>query len=266
MSRSSPQLQNPASHLLEWNGGHGTLSFYDKEQAKNIEVKLPFEFLPLDQLNGVTGWSDRDNTGIWSTETRSTKDTFSVFAGRKNIYTGPYKDANGINQVAGFGGKYCKIVYFAAKNKDGEYIINRLKLTGAALNAWIELTQRYHVENGKVVLSGSTEGKKGATTYQIPTFEYMEASKEEDEQAILLDKALQNYLAQYLTAPAYDDTDTSDLVSDDDTKATPEQIAEFESLKAKKLSNTPDPEQDAYNRAAVDEVFFTDDDIPPEFR
>lgn len=266
MSRSQPSLTNPASHLYEWNGGNGTISYYDKEKGGNVTVKLPLELLVLDQLNGVTGWSDRDNIGIWSNETRSTKDDFTVRAGKRVLYVGPYK-VDGISQVAGFGGKYCKIVYFAIKNEAGDFILNRFKFTGAALNAWIEFCQHYKVENGKVTITGSTDGKKGATTFKIPTFEYSSATPEEDAEAVTLDKALQNYLREVLNAPKYDDTDTSlhvDEIDDSETLATPEQIADFEKRKADKF-------EDREVRETVSEVFgddpgFSDDDIPPEFR
>lgn len=282
MSRSQPNLQNPSTHLYEWNGGDGTLSYYDKDQDKDINVPFskekPFAMLVLDQLNGVSGWSDQHNIGIWSTEVRSAKDDITVFAGKRPIYTGPYKDKQGINQVAGFGGRYAKIVYFAHKEGD-DWHISRIRLVGIAVTAWIDFTNdigRAKIDNGKVLLTGSVEGKKGSVVYQKPDFECVAARDEENEQAILLDKALQQFLSSYLTAPAYDDTDTS-LHADDfienTPKATPAQIEEFESLKAKKFETKPDPDEEvdqaAYNRAAVEDVFLNDEPLPeapPEYQ
>lgn len=273
MSRSQPTLQNPATHLYEWNGEIGALSYYDKDQGKNIDVPFskekPFEMLILDQLNGVAGWSDQHNIGIWSTEVRSAKDMITVFAGKRPIYTGPYKDEQGVNQVAGFGGRYAKIVYFAHK-ENGDWHISRIRLVGISVTAWIDFTSaigRHKVDNGKILLAGSVEGKKGKVVYQKPEFECVAATDEENHQAILLDKALQQFLASYLTAPAYDDTDTSiHADEDDDTKATPEQIAEFEALKKEKLK--PQPDDDDPEFASLLEQGMAADglDIPPEWK
>jgi hypothetical protein len=71
-----------------------------------------------------------------------------------------------------------------------------------AVTAWIDFSRKNVVENGKVVLSGSTEGKKGKVTYQIPTFEYVHSTEAEDKIAIALDKELQIYLSQYLASNA----------------------------------------------------------------
>lgn len=204
MSLSAPNLQNPAKYFFDWKNGH--LEFYDRDQAKTIPVPFPFEFIVLDQLNGIAGWSDKDNARIWSNETRSTRDDFTVRAGKRVIYVGPYKNEQGISQVAGFGGRYCKIVYFALHSKKtGEWLINRLRLTGAAMGAWIDFTNGHNVEAGKVRVTGAVEGQKGATTYQMPVFAYAKWTDEEYQAAVQLDQQLQTYLNQVLSAPKYAD-------------------------------------------------------------
>jgi hypothetical protein len=284
MSLSSPTLQNPAEHYFEWKGGDGHIEFYNKETQARVTVPLPFEFIVLDQLNGVTGWSDQDTSGIWSNETRSTRDDFTVRTKKGVKYVGPYKNEQGISQVAGFGGKYTKIVYIAHKNKEGEYIMGRIGLTGAALNAWIDFTKAHSVTSGKIRVTGKREEKKGATTFQVPVFEWTAWTDDEYQSAVVLDKLLQNYLTQYLTAPKYDDNAESileDSFNTDDGKASSEALADYEKRKqeAFKPSDTSlgrskqldDSDQDVYNRAAVDEIFndeppFSDDDVPLEYR
>ncbi len=272
MSRSSPQLTNPATHFIEWRSGK--LNYWSKEQEKAIDVPIPFKFLVLDQLHTITGYSDADESGFWSNECRSTKDDFNVRTKRGTKYVGPYKDKQGIVQVP-TGARYTKSVYIMYK-ENGTYILANLKLTGAALNAWIEFCGKHIVENGSVTLTGSTEGKKGATTYQIPTFEYASSTDDEDKMAINMDKMLQTYLSQYLTAKPDDETH-EDVITDsfntNDGKATPEQVADFEKRKADKANQKqlaaddyPDDAQDTYNNIAASEGEFTDADIPPEFR
>lgn len=260
MSLSSPTLQNPAEHYFEWKGGDGHIEFYDREKKERIKVPLPFEFIVLDQLNGVTGWSDQDNNSIWSNETRSTRDDFTVRAGKRILWVGPYKNEQGINQVAGLGGKYLKVIYIAHKNRAGELIMGRISLTGAALNAWIDFAKAHAVDTGKVSITGKSEEKKGATTFQIPTFQWSKWTDEEYQSAIILDKLLQSYLSQYLTAPKYDAN--AEPISEDnyeDTRATPEQIADFEAKKAAKAplqaSDYPDdllPPPDNFNDEEFD--------------
>jgi hypothetical protein len=265
MSRSAPNLSNPSSHFLEWK--NGKLAYWDKELQKSVEVKLPYSFLPIDQLHTVTGYSDADESGFWANEARTTKAEFNVRTKKGTRYVGPYKNEQGIVQLP-TGARYTKSVYIVTKEAGG-YAINNLKLTGAALTAWIELTGKHNVESGKVTLTGSTEGKKGATTYHIPTFEYTNATKEEDEAATALDRDLQVYLSQYLVTkdePEHEDAPTGDSYNTSDGKASPEQIARFEKLKADKLKpldvdDFPD-RQDDYNRIA--EVFGDGSPIPEE--
>jgi hypothetical protein len=275
MSRSEPTITNPSAHFFEWR--NGKLSWYSKDEQKNIEVKLPFHFLPLDQLHTITGYSDLDQSGFWSNEVRSTRDDFTVRTKKGVKYVGAYKNEQGIPQLP-TGGRYTKSVYIAYK-EGGGWVIGNIKLSGAALTAWIELSSKNNVENGKVSLTGSTEGKKGATTYHIPTFEFSHSTAEEDEIAIALDKDLQHYLKEYLSAPKFDDNAEpvwpGDSFNTDEGKATPEQLADFEKRKAQKTQlkadDFPDDDvQSLYNSIAEgDDGFdegFTDADIPPEFR
>jgi len=49
---------NPATKFLSWKSNEKLFSYYDKETQSNIEVKLPFKFLVLEELASVKGWSD----------------------------------------------------------------------------------------------------------------------------------------------------------------------------------------------------------------
>lgn len=266
MSLSSPTLQNPSEHYFEWKGGDGHIEFYDKEKQQRITVPFskakPFEFIVLDQLNGITGWSDQDNSGIWSNETRSTRDEFTVRTRKGVKYVGPYKNEQGLSQVAGFGAKYVKIVYIAHKNSAGNYIMGRIGLTGAALNAWIDFTKAHSVTSGKVQVTGKQEEKKGATTFQVPVFESVKWTDDEYAEAVVLDKLLQNYLSQYLTAPKYDENAEPMNDWDIDQKATPEQLADFEQRKKDKLDMSPDPFNAIFN---TEEYQGDTSDLPPDF-
>jgi hypothetical protein len=199
MSRSNPGLTNPASKFFRWRGGEengGKLTYYDKEQEKEIEVALPFEFLVLDELATISGFCKPDKSGYWSNEVRSvTKDQLIVktLAGVKE--TGLYAEL----LVRAKGAKYAQSIYIAYHDS-GVLTLGNIKATGAAVAAWFELKRRYVVDNGKVVLTGAVEATSGSTTFFAPTFEWQHTTAEEDAEAIKLDKELQIYLNQYFAA------------------------------------------------------------------
>ena len=204
MSRSQPANENPAKRFFRWSGSKGQLAYWDKELKKDIPVKLPFEFLVLDQLATITGYSDQDSSGFWSNEVRSTKrDPFTVktSAGTKEV--GLYAD---LAESRSKGAKYAQSIYMSFKeNEEDGFVIGNIKASGACLNAWIELSKKCAIGNGKVRLTGSIEGKKGRNTYQIPVFEWDHSEDDEDKIAIELDKELQVYLSQYLSKNATSD-------------------------------------------------------------
>lgn len=193
MSLSQDRPTNPAKLFLKVKSG--TVSYYDKERQENIVVPTPFEFIVLDQLATVKGWSDADESGYWSNEVRSVgKDTLTVRTKKGIKETGIWREIKGSVGVA--GAKYNTSVYLAYKGKDGLEIAN-LALTGAALNAWIEFTQKNRITSNKVILSKWSDGKKGAVSFKVPVFEAVAMTDDEKAEAIELDKQLQGYLNEY---------------------------------------------------------------------
>lgn len=227
MSRSNPTLTNPAAHFFEWKGGAGKLQWYNKEAEKNVEVRLPFEFLVLDELATITGYNKRDESGFWSNEVRNIKrDTLYVKTRR-----GPFEAAlyENLTQTLKGGGKYAKSIYIAHKGEGGKYMIGNIKAHGSALSAWIEFSKKHAVETGKVIMKrGEVQQTPKGDDYYPPVFEWAQTEEAENQEAVRLDKELQIYLSQYLAAPKGDeDLDAAENL-DDVGKATPEQVADFE--------------------------------------
>ena len=213
MSRSSPTVTNPANRFFEWSGGDGTLSYYDKEAKEKVNVPLPFEFLVLDELATLTGWSDEAQSNWHSNEVRSiAKEQLVARTWDGGLSeTGYYKE---MTVARSKGAKYAKSIYIAYLTENG-HVLGNLKLSGTGLTAWIEFSKGKHVQQGKCILTGSVEGKKGRVTFQQPVFEYVHSDSDEDEIAIALDKELQIYLNQYLAAKTEDAAWPSDFVEDD---------------------------------------------------
>jgi hypothetical protein len=282
MSFSQPtKVENPALHFYEWRNGQ--LSRYDKEKKENVIVKLPFSFGVLDELSTSTGFHEPSNSGIFSNEVKKLDSQIlrvRAFKGG-DIATGKYIDIK--DKVKANGGRYTRSIYIAEKTAEkigSGYVISNIKFTGAAFSAWLDFTRAHNVEQGTVTLTGSVEGKKGATIYQIPTFEYGELTHDQITAFTALDQDLQKYLDRYMDTSQLEQDDSVhvDELDDSDTKASPEQVAEFERLKAEKLKKTgqsgttteaEDADQATYNRAAVAEIWGNDEplpDVPPEYQ
>lgn len=216
MSLSQDRPTNPANRFLKVKSG--SVQYYDKESQENIKVPTPLEFIVLDQLATVKGWSDQDESGYWSNEVRSVgRDTLTVRTSKGMKEQGLWRDIKGSSSIA--GAKYVASVYIATKGKDG-LEINNLSLTGAALNAWIEFTNKNRVNTNKVTLTGWDDAKKGSVSYKVPVFEASPMGDAEREEAVELDKQLQEYLNSYFnyTPDEGHDEESSakDNVVDDD--------------------------------------------------
>jgi hypothetical protein len=280
MSRSTQALalENPAKRWLEYKPKHAELTWYNKETSENVEVKMPFEFLPLDDLHTIGGYNKMEQSGYVSNEVRDiTKDELIVrtFKGGEK-YRGLYKNEQKIVMMPK-GAKYGKSIYFAFK-EDSQWQIGAIKLVGSSATAWIEFTQQLwksskkRPTNGKVIMTkGEVVHSEDMGDYYPPAFEYKPASDEEDQAAIELDKTLQTYLDAYLKAPKEEAPDTSlhvDKIDDSDTRATPEQIAEFDKLKQAKLKAQPTTGDDDPEFASLMQQGLEADgiDIPEEWK
>jgi hypothetical protein len=198
MSLSTQDRQtNPAKFFLKVKSG--AVTYYDKEAGENVDVPVPFEFIMLDQLGTIKGWSDADNSGYWSNEVkRSGTDEVTVRTSKGVKATGLWKDIKSDPNVA--GAKFNASVYIAHVSGDG-LVISNIAFSGAALNAWIEFIQANKGVargNSKVMLSGFSDAKKGAVKYKVPVFEVAPVSSDEVAAATALDKDLQLYFADYM--------------------------------------------------------------------
>lgn len=235
MSRSQKDdfAQNPATRFFEWQGGTGGVTYYDREKKENIEVKLPFRFLVLDEVMTVGGGVDNNDgyVGFWSNAIRSrdakTKHITvrSNSNGRKRIeYTGTWADIKA-NLV---GAKYIKGLYIGYYNDDKQLDIGYLKIKGAALMPWVNFNEkRRDVTVGAFSIVGQNEAKKGKNVYYEPAFEWTDNVKPETEDAaIALDVTLQAYLREYFAQdataePVHSETEYTGVDAPPDTTQDP---------------------------------------------
>lgn len=206
-SQNEGGAKNPAKRFIEFSGSKKIYSYYDKEKKENIELKVPFQVIILDQLATIKGYDSEAESGIYSQEVRSTTDTPLTVKNFKGdlIAQGFYQDIKGkLN-----GGKYTKSVYAVMVDKNGVGDLVNIAVKGSGLSPWIDAEKAAKANginlNSGVVLTldvNPEQKKKGATKYYEPMFEFkaLPDGKDKDAATQIDAEVLQPYLEQYLGA------------------------------------------------------------------
>ena len=188
---------NPTSKFLEWKSNNKSFAYYDKETKQNVEVKLPITFIVLEEYHCIKGFSDSDQTGIYSNEVLqigTEEMEVRSYKGRI-IAKGKYKDIKGAVNAA--GGNYHKSIY--AVTKEGELI--NISLKGAAVSKWSKLVEKgawKRLSDEWISIESAEDHKKGMVKYSTPNFVF-NTSLSENEFKTVKSKAteLENYLTTY---------------------------------------------------------------------
>lgn len=202
MSRSNPteNTPHPCRRWFEWDGSHGVVRYYNKEEKENVDVGDDITFILLDQLSTIKGWHDASDSGIYANEVKdTTQDTLVVKAFKGGtLAEGLYRQIR--DRVNALGGYFTSQLYIAFK-LDGQLALGALALKGAALNAWVDFAKanRGDLYKKAVRIKGSTEGKKGKIVFKMPKLSIVEINEKTDADATVLDVELQAYLKSYFT-------------------------------------------------------------------
>ena len=259
MSLSNPTTSNPSKRFMQWRGGAekivekdakgnkseryegGAVTFYDKESEENINVPLPFSFIVLDELATITGFHEPSNSGFWSNEVRNTV-TDELIVRRKDgiVARGLYGKIS--EKIKAQGAKYAISCYVAYKDDEGELQIGNLKISGAALSAWLDFKKRFDITQCAVFITEEPKlEKKGTNYYFSPVFDGQNMSEATKSAAIELDKELQQYLNTYLSRrPEVDD---AEIVDDEEIEAEAEENERRADEAAEEAAKLP-PEED----------------------
>jgi hypothetical protein len=204
MSRSNPtdNSPNPSKRWFEWDGSTGNIRYYDKQAKETVVVGDKFTFMLLDQLATVKGWHDASESGIYANEVKDTRSeplVVKAFSLKEPIAEGFYKSIR--DRVIAAGGHFTTNCYIAFKNGADGLEIGSLQFKGAALSAWMNFAKEHRSKllDGAVKIEGADEGKKGKITFYTPRFSLIPASEEGNQQAVELDKQLQEYLKAYFS-------------------------------------------------------------------
>ena len=214
LKRPEQKSTNPTSKFLEWKSNNKSFSFYNKELKQNEEVKLPLTFLVLEEYHTIKGFSDADQTGIYSNEIlQISAEEFEVktFKGRI-ISKGTYSDIKGAVNAA--GGNYHKSIY--AVTKEGDLI--NISIKGAAVSKWSQFTEKgawKRLTNEWVTIEDAEDHKKGMVAYSTPNFKF-NTSLTDYEFKIVEAKAneLESYMDGYLAKDEATKVEEPALVED----------------------------------------------------
>jgi len=208
MSLSVQTIKNPATKFIEWKSSKKAFQYFDKEAGKVVEIKPPIEFVVLDELSAIKGWSDEFECGIYSNEIHSLQNedlNVKAFKGGQ-IVSGKYSEIK--DSIKAAGGKFAKSVYAMY---EGELV--NFQLHGSALS-WFTDTQKIAKKESVIKMEKSKEEKKGSNKYYVPVFEYARnMDKEMYEKAVGLDKELQVYLKARKVQVAEEETKTPETAT-----------------------------------------------------
>lgn len=190
MSLSEPKISNPCKKFIEFSGSKGIFQYWDKETKSNIEVKFPIQFIVLDELSTIKGYSYATQSGIFSNEVHNlNKEDLHVrtFKGNQSR-SGKYADIKA--DIAAMGGKFHKSIYVGIVNGDDIELAN-FQLKGAAMKAWID--KEVNATMVSVVVEDCKPGKNGKVAYKIPNWKGKEVSRALMDKACAMDKELQAF-------------------------------------------------------------------------
>jgi predicted transcriptional regulator len=208
MSRSNNvKTVNPARIVLRWSSEKKCFKAYNRETKDKFDIKIPFAFIVLDQLQRVTGYNENAGEGIFSNMVKETEaGIFKVKCYKANDFPiiGKWKDIK--EKVSSRGGKWAKVIFAMAKTKkDDDFEIMEIELSGAAVSSYINTLKDPY--DGAVIVSKTEQGKKGSVTYTYPVFERKDITKDLEEKAKIMDVELQEYINYMTNQDVFDDDD-----------------------------------------------------------
>lgn len=173
------ELKHPTTIWTKWSWKDGVFKWRDKTQEKEIELKLPEEFIVVCEGMWVEGFI---NNTIMSNEFFDAKNDVVKVRDLKtksvlNIWTwNNIKDKVKATWLPLW--KHLHVIF------PGEEWIKTLKLKWTAWVAWSDFNtiNAWAPANNRIKITWTIKWKKGATTFVTPKFELGSALTEEDKE------------------------------------------------------------------------------------
>ena len=181
MSRSNRRSgsSSPVKKYLEFKGGIGAISYYDKDKKENIEFDS-IDLILIDDLASVGGFNESAQSGYSSNllhpfDTGKKEFTVKSRVGGqfKEIISGIWKEIKGDSKIK--GAKFARNLFALADVGEG-YELVKLELIGAGLSPWLGLLDKVGNEdiynNVLRVSRGQMFTRKGNSNAVITEAEY----------------------------------------------------------------------------------------------
>lgn len=198
MSRTTQTIiTDPASKIIGWNAEKGHFIGVELATKEKFDWPLPAQFVVLDELQQVKGWSNQYETGIYSNMWKGSEPGFfkvrtNEKGGNDFPITGHWSQIK--EKVLAAGGRWVKIIYAMIKNgKDFEIV--KIELKGLAAYEYSRQVKNPYA--GAVTVKEVSELKKLGKTFKMPVFSKVEVSDAGEAKAKQLDTELQDYLKSY---------------------------------------------------------------------
>ncbi len=215
MSRSNPTSENhhPCKLWLEWKGGPGALSYWDKDKKAEdgtegcrVEIdvkKKPFRCIMLEQTCTVRGYSKVQKSGVFANEipdrgTGTHPLTVKFFNDKKPVASGLWNDIKDTVTSKRVNGSFAKNVYIAYKDGD-KLSIGAIQISGCALGPWIDFqnANRKALDQKGFSIGCGDQDVSGDVEFYPPVFDLCDITPESDLAAKKLDVELQAFLKEY---------------------------------------------------------------------
>lgn len=184
-------VKSPAERYFEWSSKEKSFKYWNGE--KNVNVKLPFTFMVLDQRTAIGGFNPNKNTGNHSNEIEDLRsEKLTVWSGKEKVLDNKLYEEFSKEMFASFGGKFQKNVYIAFK-EGKEYKIGVINFVGSSVGAWIEHSKDNKVMEGAVTVGSSKEQKKMGNTFNTPVFEKTTTTEAAEKAVMDLIPGLKEY-------------------------------------------------------------------------
>lgn len=205
MPRTNPEtvkLPNPAQRWFEWRGSEGIFRYYDKDAKANVNCKLPFTFILLNQMATIRGYNKRAKSGIYSNEVRDTRSepfVVKMFNGEK-VAEGFYAAIK--DTITAKQGHFATSAYIAFKDGD-KLKIGCIHFQGCSLGPWFDFVKenRNDIYKKAVVVREAKKDDSGAIEFNAPVFSLMDVKPETDDEAGKLQEQLKEFHAKYFAQP-----------------------------------------------------------------
>ena len=191
MGRSTKLISNPAQRTYKWKNEkfdrktktvtrEAGWYYWDKsvgEEGEEVKLESPIRFIWLETMQSVSGYSKKEESGIYSNEVPGTPDAVKEYGkqelfvkiGTEVIASGSWKEIS--EEVKGNGGKYTLAVYGIMMGENEQFEIVRFLFAGSSRDPWMKVGDRQKLLTNAIIITNEYKEVEMETgeTYQSPT-------------------------------------------------------------------------------------------------